>query len=111
VFATMPSVALMSALPAYGRVRTHHTAHAPPPRRGALRVRATAVDSTEAADTARGAMAMQRLHVRRATSADVAPIAKLCAGCFADAALELYPPGARRAPKPYALHPPSGRVG
>lgn len=110
MFATMPSVALMSALPAYGRVRTHRTAHAPP-RRAALRVRATAVDSTEAADTARGAMAMQRLHVRRATSADVAPIAKLCAGCFADAALELYPPGARRAPKPYALNPPSGRVG
>jgi hypothetical protein len=43
---------------------------------------------------------MQGLHVRQATSADVASIAKLCAGCFADAALELYPPGARRAANP-----------
>jgi hypothetical protein len=96
VFGTMPSVALSALLPC-GRVQSPHRSHAPP-RRNALRVRATA-----AADTARGAMAMQGLHLRQATSADVASIAKLCAGCFADAALELYPPGARRAANPNVL--------
>jgi hypothetical protein len=38
----------------------------------------------------------QRVRVRRATAADVAPIAQLCATCFADAAIELYPPGAEK---------------
>jgi hypothetical protein len=80
---------VMSASPC--RWRAHRSVPAPP-RRATLRVHATSVQPAEPLRLT----TPQRVRVRRATAADVAPIAQLCATCFADAAIELYPPGAEK---------------